>query len=192
MFQTAPFAGRKRNYSSSPPRRTPDPPPAEERTDDVVLYEAPFAAATLRLKRVSITTAAVSFVGLPSLLLLQYGTIPAAGQLAVSGTAILAAVGSTVLLNWCITPYVHRLERIGGSAEIVATYVNIFGMRKTVSFDPRTDVIHVDPSGKKMFRPFVNFFVKPDMVPLYVHPSMIEDRLLKIQLVGKQEAFKKS
>jgi len=128
-----------------------------------------------------------------------------AGQLAVSGTALFAAIGSTALLNWCVTPYVHIIELMDVAAkdkndpkkntegvQVRATYANIFGIRRTLTFNPRTDVHHLDPTGKKMFRPFVNFFVKPDMLPLYVHPDLIEDKSFCRQLVGNETAFKKT
>jgi len=169
-----------------------------------IIYEAPFAGVTLRLKRVSLSTAVVGFFGMPTVLYFQSGAIPIAGQLAVSGTALVAAIGSTALLNWCVTPYVHRIELENvlsndnndpkmkkNNDQVKATYANIFGIRKTITFDPRTEVHHLDPSGKKMFRPFVNFFVKPDMLPLYVHPELIEDKSFRRQLVGNQAAFKK-
>jgi len=38
--------------------------------------------------------------------------IPASGQLAVGGTAVLAATGSTAALSYCFSPYVSELEWI--------------------------------------------------------------------------------
>lgn len=38
--------------------------------------------------------------------------VPAFGQLAVAGTTLLAAVGSTVILNVCISPYVLNLYEV--------------------------------------------------------------------------------
>ena len=105
--------------------------------DGKLVYEGPFASLSLRLKRISISTAAASVMGLP--ILLTYGSnLPASGQLAVGvrlfdnlifflllnkkthktlfsffkGTAILAATGSTAALSFCFSPYVHKLEWI--------------------------------------------------------------------------------
>ena len=51
--------------------------------EPAVLYEGPFAALTLRLKRVSLTSAVIGIVGLPALSFF-YGaadSVPATGQL---------------------------------------------------------------------------------------------------------------
>ena len=100
-----------------------------------VLYEGPFAQLSLRLKRVSVTTAALGVVGMPLLMALHGGDVPATGQLAVGGTAIMAAAGSTVALSFCFSPYVHKLERVD-DAQIKATTANILGMRVETTFDP--------------------------------------------------------
>ena len=91
-------------------------------TSTTLLYESPFAPLTLKLKRVSLTSAAVGIVGLP-LLTLFYGSgdVPATGQLAVIATAAVTAVGSTVLLGYCFTPYVHTLELVHNTGATTAT-----------------------------------------------------------------------
>uniref|UniRef100_A0A7S3Q9W9 Uncharacterized protein n=1 Tax=Chaetoceros debilis TaxID=122233 RepID=A0A7S3Q9W9_9STRA len=76
-----------------------------------VIYEGPFASLSLRLKRISFTSACASIAGIPLLFTLQTN-IPPSGQIAVGGTAILAACGSTAALNFCFGPYVEKLEWI--------------------------------------------------------------------------------
>jgi hypothetical protein len=76
-----------------------------------VIYEGPFASLSLRLKRISFTTACASIAGIPLLFTLQTN-VPPSGQIAVGGTAILAACGSTAALNFCFGPYVEKLEWI--------------------------------------------------------------------------------
>ena len=165
-----------------------------------LLYEGPFAQLSLRLKRVSITTAALGVVGMPLLMALHGGDVPATGQLAVGGTAIMAAAGSTVALSFCFSPYVHKLERVvvpSGQAEnkegeengidyveqkhlVKATTANILGMRVETIFDPATDV------GKALgSRPFCNFTAKG--LPMYVHPEMVYDDELRLQLIGQAD-----
>ena len=141
-----------------------------------VLYEGPFAQLSLRLKRVSVTTAALGVVGMPLLMALHGGDVPATGQLAVGGTAIMAAAGSTVALSFCFSPYVHKLERVD-EAQIKATTANILGMRVETTFDPSEDVGKAAGS-----RPFCNFTAKG--LPMYVHPEMVYDDDLRLQLIG--------
>ena len=80
----------------------------------LLLYKSPFADLSLRLKRVSLSTAVVGLVGLPILLHLHGGDVPAAGQAALAGTTLIAATGSTFALSYCFSPYVATLERIRG------------------------------------------------------------------------------
>ena len=128
-----------------------------------------------------------------------YGAgIPAVGQLVVGGTAIFAATGSTAALSYCVSPYVHTLERIAvttpdettrkvgdhtSSYLLKAATRNILGMKVETIFNPATDVSHYTGS-----RPFCNFIAKG--VPMYVHPEMIGDETLRVQLVGKKAAAK--
>ena len=162
-----------------------------------LLYEGPFAQLSLRLKRVSVTTAALGVVGMPILMALHGGDVPATGQLAVGGTAIMAAAGSTVALSFCFSPYVHKLERVAAASVqgekkegendadaeqnlVKATTANILGMRVETIFDPATDV------GKALgSRPFCNFTAKG--LPMYVHPEMVYGDELRVQLVGEAE-----
>ena len=78
---------------------------------NLVVYEGPFANLALRLKRISITSAVASIVGAPSLVIFG-SNLPVSGQLAVAGTAIVAACGSTAALSFCFSPYIHTLEWI--------------------------------------------------------------------------------
>jgi hypothetical protein len=87
-------------------------------SSSVVIYEGPFASLTLRLKRVSLTSAMIGMIGLPALTAFHgvastsSSSVPPSGQMAVVLTAGIAAVGSTALLGYCFSPYVHAMERI--------------------------------------------------------------------------------
>jgi len=160
--------------------------PGGENTDDI-LYEGPFAKLSLRLKRVSISTAVVSLVGIPLIVFLQNNAVPASGQIAVGGTALFAATGSTLALSYCFSPYVHTLKRVpdpssssssSSSFWIQATTCNIIGRRVETVFDPKTDV---SPSTGN--RPFCNFEVKGK--PMYIHPELLYHEELRRQLVGE-------
>mmetsp|Transcript_45265 Transcript_45265/g.137906 ORF Transcript_45265/g.137906 Transcript_45265/m.137906 type:complete len:244 (-) Transcript_45265:115-846(-) len=173
-------------------------PEAKKGNEDIsdLLYEGPFASLSLRLKRVSITSAVVSLIGVPLLVALHGGDVPGVGQLAVGGTAVFAATGSTIALHYCFSPYVHMLERIpahdpirgsgefdatnGGKDLLKATTRSIATMKVETVFDPATDV--TQPTGN---RPFCNFLVRG--IPMYIHPEMIYDESLRIQLVGERK-----
>ncbi len=165
----------------------------DEETEPVVLYEGPFAALTLRLKRVSLTSAVIGIVGLPALSFF-YGaadSVPATGQVAVIATAGLTAVGSTVLLGYCFSPYVHTLERLappnsqdGNDVDnnqplIRMVTRDILARKVETIFDPTKDVAAPSSSNS---RPFCNFMVNG--LPFFIHPQLITDNELRVQLVG--------
>lgn len=170
----------------------------DEEKEPAVLYEGPFAALTLRLKRVSLTSAVIGIVGLPALSFF-YGaadSVPATGQVAVIATAGLTAVGSTVLLGYCFSPYVHTLERIASppvddtqdknddvdnNQQLIRMVTRDILARKVETiFDPSKDV--TTPSSSNS-RPFCNFLVHG--LPFYIHPQLITDNELRVQLVGE-------
>lgn len=171
-------------------------------TNAELLYEGPFSVLTTRLKAISITSAVVGAIGVPVVIALYSGDVPAVGQYAMGGTTMLAACGSTTAVNFCFAPYVHTLERVPvrqchGEEEtseqveeraaqeylVKATWRNIFVMKQEVVFDPATDVTEYGG-----FRPFCNFMAKD--VPLFVHPESLMDDELRKQLLGDSEAKK--
>lgn len=175
-----------------------------------LLYEGPFADLAFRLKVVSVTSAALGIVGIPLLITLHTGDVPPIGQLAVGGSAMLGAVGSTVAMSFVFSPYITTLERVpirqchaknesdndddattaAGQEQaaqewlLKATSRNIAALKVETIFDPKTDV---EPySG---IRPFCNFVAKGR--PMYVHPELILDDELRVDLVGGEEAAPK-
>jgi len=171
-----------------------------------LLYEGPFADLAFRLKVVSVTSAALGIVGIPLLITLHSGDVPPIGQIAVGGSAMLGAVGSTVAMSFVFSPYITTLERVpirqchsnsgeeGDNSEkepaaqewlLKATTRNIAAMKVETVFDPKTDVEQY--SG---IRPFCNFVAKG--VPMYVHPELILDDELRVELVGEEEAMPKN
>mmetsp|Transcript_24792 Transcript_24792/g.36695 ORF Transcript_24792/g.36695 Transcript_24792/m.36695 type:complete len:239 (+) Transcript_24792:93-809(+) len=158
-----------------------------------IFYEGPFAGMSTRLKAVSITSAVVGAFGVPTLLFIYSGDVSQLGQFAVGGTATAAACGSTVLVHYFFTPYVHTLERIHVNRAIdettseptsnqknliKATWRNLFVMKQETIFDPSIDVTPYDGN-----RPFCNFFVKG--IPLYVHPELVMDDTVRKNLLGE-------
>eukprot|EP00985_Skeletonema_marinoi_P025331 scaffold18515_cov200-Skeletonema_marinoi.AAC.6 len=163
----------------------------DKEKEPVVLYEGPFASLTLRLKRVSLTSAVIGIVGLPALSFF-YGaadSVPATGQVAVIATAGLTAVGSTVLLGYCFSPYVHTLERVAADSAqdkndqlIRMVTRDILARKVETIFDPTKDVAAPSSSNS---RPFCNFMVHG--LPFYIHPQMVHDDELRVQLVGEEK-----
>eukprot|EP00978_Attheya_sp_CCMP212_P003187 scaffold6581_cov57-Attheya_sp.AAC.15 len=168
----------------------------EEPSTSPIVYEGPFADTSLRLKRVSVTTAALGVFGMPLLIAMHGGDVPAAGQAAVGGTACFVAIGSTLAMSFCFTPYVHKLEWISppikshtdGSSEesssaadpilLKATTRNIIAMKVETIFDPAKDIMPAPGS-----RPFCNMVAKG--MPMFVHPELIFDETLRTQLLGE-------
>ena len=180
--------------------------------DETVVYEGPFSSLALRLKRISIASAVASVVGIP--LLITYGSnIPPSGQLAVGGTAILAACGSTVALTFCFSPYIHTLEWIpvkrqqqqqqqqctsptsadadadadGDGAE---KGQKMLMKATTINFFAMRVETVFDPDtdvnhDPKTYRPFCNFMVKDK--PLFFHPQLLHDDELRIKLLGVEK-----
>ncbi|CAM9162188.1 unnamed protein product, partial [Phaeothamnion confervicola] len=81
----------------------------EPQQEAVLIYEGSLTAPIKLLKRVSITSCVISLVGMPAILVLANDSIPLSGQIAVAGTAMLAAVGSTALLHVVTKPYIHMM-----------------------------------------------------------------------------------
>ena len=233
---------------------TPVNSTTKQHTQQLIVYEGPFASLALRLKLVSVTSTALALVGIPFLIAVQSlssgdynvaaaaadvvvgannndfttNSIPLAGQLAVGGSAIIGAVGSTVAMSFVFSPYVHTLEKVpirqchsssnnnnnnkedkdttttntttsvrtdqhnttttttttAASSQtttttflLKATTRNILAIKVETVFDPQTDIQMY--SG---IRPFCNFIAKN--VPMYVHPDLILDDTLRMQLVG--------
>jgi hypothetical protein len=121
-------------------------------------------------------TATIGLFGMPLLVYLNTGEVPLGGQVAVSGTALLAAAGSTVLLNYCVTPYVHSITKSGDSFSAVTA--NLFGMRTTTPF--MLDQV-VTPKDAKLSRPFCNFVANG--VPMYIHGELFDDKAILKKLL---------
>eukprot|EP00580_Thalassiosira_gravida_P017206 CAMPEP_0201660614 /NCGR_PEP_ID=MMETSP0494-20130426/3224_1 /ASSEMBLY_ACC=CAM_ASM_000839 /TAXON_ID=420259 /ORGANISM="Thalassiosira gravida, Strain GMp14c1" /LENGTH=302 /DNA_ID=CAMNT_0048138549 /DNA_START=197 /DNA_END=1105 /DNA_ORIENTATION=+ len=210
--------------SSSNDENTNKKPSNEEKSDrssqnnrpePVLLYEGPFASLTLRLKRISLMSAAIGIVGLPALSLFYgAGSVPATGQLAIIATAGATAVGSTALLGYCFSPYVHTMECLSGdyyANEYNETEMNNDEGDTTVAAATAEDgknnqnlvrvitrdilarevetifdpTTDVSPPPNNNSRPFCNFMVMGDK-PMYVHADLVHDYKLRVQLLGEE------
>ena len=84
--------------------------------------------------KVSLLTASFGLV-LPLTSLLTTTTVPPLGQIAITSVALSTAVGSTALLNYCVSPYVHRLVEREGGYEAVT--VDFFARKINTEFKVR-------------------------------------------------------
>ncbi len=205
IHHSSPYLSSSQSFSTSSSNEN------EHDSENPVFYEGPFSSLSLRLKRISVTTAIVSVGGIPLILFLQssgehlslLNNVPAAGQLAVGGTAVLAATGSTAALTFCFGPYIESLEWVDEQKEegtesrkmLKATSRNLLAMKVETIFDPfhnssgigikesghndtDVDVMH-NPSS---YRPFCNFEVRGK--PFFIHPELIHDEHLRHALIG--------
>lgn len=207
---------RPRRFTTTPSssrddEKEPNTPAPQNEQKNLIVYEGPFANMALRLKRISITTAIASIVGAPAIIFFG-SNLPMSGQLAVGGTAIVAACGSTAALSFCFSPYIHTLEWIPvrkchatktaesntatNTAEVQdkeefnecqtfllkATTRNLFSMKCETIFDP-SQVKHIGEF--QTYRPFCNFMVKDKH--FFIHPELLQDDDLRIQLLGKEK-----
>ncbi|GMI08901.1 hypothetical protein TrVE_jg2099 [Triparma verrucosa] len=143
---------------------------------EVLKYVGPFANLTHRLKRVSLLTASIGLI-LPLTSLYTTSSVPPIGQIAVTSVALTTAVGSTALLNYCVSPYVHRLSEREGRFEAVT--VDFWARKINTKFE-LDDVT----SSSALARPFCNFVAKG--VPMYVHGELMNDKKLLKRLVKRE------
>lgn len=182
-----------RDFSTKTNEDDTNEAPTKPTHQPILVYESPFAALTLKLKRVSLTSAAIGIIGLPALSLF-YGAqagVPPTGQLAVIATAGVTAVGSTALLGYCFSPYVHTLEILPENVangecddkserQVRMVTRDILARRVETIFNPSADV---SPPSKNT-RPFCNFMVRDQ--PFYIHPDLVQDNILRRELVGDE------
>lgn len=146
-----------------------------------VFYEAPMGGLISRLKIVSITSCALSLVGLPLLIFLKNGDLPTTKQLGVGGIALFGATGSTLSLHFVFGPYALSMEEVAtpedttddtkNTAFLKATTRSVFGWKNEHVFD---SLSAVEPySGT---RPFANFMVNGETL-LYAHPELLDEAM---------------
>lgn len=115
------------------------------------------------------------------------GDVPQTGQMAVLATAGVTAVGSTVLLGYCFSPYVHTLELLSNDGnkddEIRIRMItrDILARRIETIFTS----CHVTMPREGNMRPFCNFMVRDK--PYYIHPELVKDNGVRRMLVGDEK-----
>ena len=88
--------------------------PSQAASSPVLIYEGPFAGTLKRLRRFSIASTTLAFVGFPltAIFGIPNSSISLAGQVAVVGTSLLASVSSTFFLQLVTHPYVTQLYEL--------------------------------------------------------------------------------
>ena len=196
------YTPNKRYFTTTESSQTDDTNINQNAKDGILIYEGALSGLTTRLKRISIVSCAFGIIGLPTASLVYGIDASVATQAAVGGTALIAAVGSTVALHYCFAPYVHTLEKIPKPKTISdkdsdsdidvdvqdtdnletdyyirATTRNLMTMKVETIFDPNQDVLH------NTSRPFCTFIAKG--VPMVSVSTFIlyfhNDALWKIQ-----------
>ena len=166
-----------------------------------LLYEGPMNPLISALKTFSLSSAVLSAVGLPGIMIFKGLDVYSGVHIAMVGTTVAGSIASTLGLQWIFSPYVYTLESIpvpsstpeegnhdnktttttetrrSDKSLLKATTRSIFLMPVVHVFDPETDIQGV-PSGN--IRPFCSFLAKSK--PLYVHEQMIEDRTIRRHL----------
>ena len=145
-------------------------------------YESPLAASVRSLKRVSLTTAALSLTIPPALILNAVDNVPLSGQIAVTCVTLGASLGSTALIHYLTCPYVLSMRRLTGEGTDVdtfeATTMSLFGFEKKSSFQ----LSQVEPQPNTA-RPFVSFRAADRFY--FIHGSMFDDKRLLRRLLGR-------
>jgi hypothetical protein len=157
----------------------------KSKEDKLFYYKAPMGALISRLKIVSITSCALSLVGLPMFIFLKNGALPNMNQLGMGGIALFGASGSTLALHFVFGPYALTMEEVPASSLkvtegdannsedstiIKATTRSVFGWTSEHLFDLAKDVMPYSGG-----RPFANFMAN-DIV-LYAHPELLDEQM---------------
>jgi hypothetical protein len=158
----------------------------------------------------SLSSAGLSTVGLPILLVYKGIDMFTGVHFGLMATTVLGACGSTLGLQWIFAPYVYTLEKIPlepsrvDSTKLVpqkpldhndnsnlfllkATTRSIFLTRVEHIFDPSQ---HVTPAPRGAIRPFCSFYANGK--PLYIHEQMLtrDPLLAKALFVNSSQPIK--
>lgn len=110
LFSTTNEATSKtaQSVASSSEEQTAD----ETKPTSMVVYESPLGNVVGKLRSVSLLTAIVGAVGVPTMIALKGGIAAPTGILAVALTFVTGTMGSTAAIHFIFGPYIYQLERI--------------------------------------------------------------------------------
>lgn len=88
----------------------------EEDEEDTLLYEGPMKRMITTLKVFSLSSAVLSTIGLPGMMLVKGIDMYTTVHIMMVGTTVMGSIGSTLGLQYIFAPYVYTLERIPRSS----------------------------------------------------------------------------
>ena len=83
-----------------------------------LVYTGSMSGTLKKVKMLSITSCALSMLGAPAITFWTASTLPIAVKTAVSMSLVLLGAGTTYLLHWFSSPYVHKLLWTRGAPEV--------------------------------------------------------------------------
>lgn len=158
-------------------------------SSSTIVYEGPFAGMLKRLRRVSIVSTTVAFVGFPLTMVfgIPSASISLAGQLGVVGTSLLASASSTFFLQLITHPYVTELREIKQEGvevsgdqkdrQFLVSRLNYFGNTVQTQFN-----LSQVTKGVGKAHPYAS--CQADGQHLYLHGSELKDTSLRILMTN--------
>ena len=133
------------------------------------------------LRKISISSSALSVFGMPVVVALNSGNLSLAAKVMIAGVAISASLGSTAVLHAITFPYVVKLEAKildDGALRFMATRLNLIGKPRTTEFG-LDDMQKIKVSQ----HPYANF--KANGEYFYVRHQSIQQEELQMQFAGR-------
>lgn len=152
------------------------------------MYEGPLSAAVIRLKYFSLSSLIITTISAPVLYILGNQEISPAGRLAMSGAVMCIGVGSTLFMNFCMTPYVLTAQYHALRPDLVK-FTSLDFFAKPV--DTYVDLAEDGATTTTVSRPMASFVVKRTHKHFYVHEDFathhIFERILPENFVPVDE-----
>jgi hypothetical protein len=147
----------------------------------IEVYTGYYAKKLGILRKISISSSALSVVGMPVVVALNSGNLSLAAKVMIAGVAISASLGSTAVLHGITFPYVVKLEATildDGALRFMATRLNLLGK-------PRFNEFSLDDIQKIKVsqHPYANFQAKGEY--FYVRHQSIDQEELQKQFAAR-------
>ncbi|KAJ0409685.1 hypothetical protein ATCC90586_007474 [Pythium insidiosum] len=152
-------------------------PSQSESTEPELVYQAPMARAVRLMKGVSVTSCALTLVGMPALCVLSEQSASVIGKWAMCGTIMLFGLGTTSLYHVLFKPYVMRMWIDRSENRVTAETLTLFA-RLTTSEFPLSEVTRPP----KSMHPMISFrALEKDY---FIHPECVQDDELVKAFMG--------
>ncbi|GLD91686.1 hypothetical protein PINS_up000219 [Pythium insidiosum] len=137
-------------------------------TQPELVYQAPMARAVRLMKGVSVTSCALTLVGMPALCVLSEQSASIIGKWAMCGTIMLFGLGTTSLYHVLFKPYVMRMWIDRSENRVTAETVTLFARLTTTDF-ALGDVTRPP----KSMHPMISF--RAGEKDYFIHPECLQD-----------------